>query len=187
MVGTGECERQQGGYEGTFERVVVALARRRVAMVPGAKDLCKCPMDPSDHDDIIWLHTQVCFSSTTRAYQSLVFFAFRKLTSQANGLSNIYDHISYTIRGLQEDNAALQNKIDQLEQGDPSAEVRLLREENSTLRARLASAAKEKSEITWERDALLRKLNGIKLLVDGPEVRPVSLLVYSPMNPHASP
>jgi len=46
-----------------------------------------------------------------------------------------------------------------------------LREENSALRARLASTSKEKSEITWERDALLRKLNGIKLLVDGPAVR----------------
>jgi predicted RNase H-like nuclease (RuvC/YqgF family) len=95
-------------------------------------------------------------------------FAFQQLTGQANGLSSIYERIAYTIRELQDDKAALQNRIEELEQGDPSVEVRRLREENSTLRARLATAAKEKSEITWECDALLRKLNAIKLLVDGP-------------------
>jgi hypothetical protein len=72
---------------------------------------------------------------------------------------------------LQDDKAALQNRIDELEQGDSSVEVLRLREENSTLRARLATSAKEKSEITWECEALLRKLNGIKLLIDGPAVR----------------
>jgi hypothetical protein len=95
-------------------------------------------------------------------------FAFQQLTGQANGLSSIYERIAYTIRELQDDKAALQNRIEELEQGDPSVEVRRLREENSTLRARLATAAKEKSEITWECDALLRKLNAIKQLVDGP-------------------
>jgi len=98
-------------------------------------------------------------------------FAFQQLTGQANGLSGIYERIVYTIRELQDDKAALQNRIEELEQGDPSVEVRRLREENSTLRARLATAAKEKSEITWECDALLRKLNGIKMLLDGPTVR----------------
>jgi hypothetical protein len=49
--------------------------------------------------------------------------------------------------------------------------VRRLREENTLLRARLATAAKEKSEIISERDALLRKLNGVKQLLDGPAVR----------------
>ena len=98
-------------------------------------------------------------------------FAFQQLTGQVNGLFSVYERIAYTIRELQDDKAALQNRIEELEQGDPSVEVRRLREENSTLRARLASAAKERSEITWERDALLRKLNGIKQLIDGPAVR----------------
>ena len=67
-----------------------------------------------------------------------------------------------------------------LKQGEPSVEVRCLHEENSTLRIRLATAAKEKSEITWECDALLRKLNAIKLLLDGPAVHsfPLSILFY---------
>lgn len=108
-------------------------------------------------------HTSHCLSST-----------FQQLTNQANGLSGIYERIAYTIRELQDDKAALQNRIDELEQGDPSVEVHRLREENSTLRALLATAAKEKSEITWECDALLRKLNAIKLLVDGPAVRSFS-------------
>ena len=106
-------------------------------------------------------------------------FPFQQLTGQANGLSGIYERIAYTIRELQDDKAALLNRIEELEQGDPSAEVRRLREENSTLRARLATAAKEKSEITWECDALLRKLNAIKLLVDGPAVRPFLSSPYS--------
>jgi hypothetical protein len=98
-------------------------------------------------------------------------FAFQQLTGQVNGLLGIYERIAYTIRELQDDKAALQNRIDELEQGDSSVEVLRLREENSTLRARLATSAKEKSEITWECEALLRKLNGIKLLIDGPAVR----------------
>lgn len=128
-------------------------------------------MDPSNHEDIVWLHTQVCLSLAIRAYHRLP-LTFQQLTGQANGLSSIYDRIAYTIQELQDDKATLQNRIDELEQDDPSAEVRRLREENSTLRARLATAAKERSEITWECDALLRKLNAIKLLLDGgPAVR----------------
>ena len=50
--------------------------------------------------------------------------------------------------------------------------MRRLRDENAVLHARLAAAAREKSEVTRERDALLRKLNGIKQLIDGPAVRP---------------
>ena len=111
----------------------------------------------------------------------LLSFAFQQLTGQANGLSGIYERIAYTIRELQYDKAALQNRIDELEQGDPSVEVHRLREENSALRARLATAAKEKSEITWECDALLRKLNAIKLLLDGPAVRSFPLFPYSSM------
>lgn len=98
-------------------------------------------------------------------------FPFQQLTGHANGLCGIYERIVYTIRELQDDKAALQNRIEELEQGDTSVEVRRLREENSTLRARLATTAKEKSEITWECEALLRKLNGIKQLIDGPAVR----------------
>jgi predicted nucleic acid-binding Zn-ribbon protein len=114
-----------------------------------------------------YVHFSLPFEHTTQWLS----FAFQQLTGQANGLSSIYERIAYTIRELQDDKAALQNRIDELEQGDPSVEVRRLREENSTLRARLATAAKEKSEITWECDALLRKLNAIKLLLDGPAVR----------------
>jgi hypothetical protein len=102
-------------------------------------------------------------------------FAFHQLTGHVNGLSSIYERISYTIRGLQDDKEALQDRIHELEQDNPSAEVRRLRDENTILRARLATAAKEKSEVTWERDALLRKLNGIKQLIDGPGVRPYIL------------
>ena len=50
-------------------------------------------------------------------------------------------------------------------------EVRRLRDENVVIHARLANAAKENSEVTWKRDALMRKLNGIKQLIDGPAVR----------------
>jgi hypothetical protein len=115
-------------------------------------------------------------------------FAFQQLTGQVNGLSSIYERIAYTIRGLQDDKAALQNRIEELEQGDPSVEVRRLREENSTLRARLATAAKEKSEISWECEALLRKLNAIKLLLDGPAVRSLPILFASiTSNPHFLP
>jgi hypothetical protein len=49
--------------------------------------------------------------------------------------------------------------------GDPSVEVRRLHEENSTLHAQVATTAREKSKITWECEALLRKLN-----LNGPAV-----------------
>ncbi|KAH9960420.1 hypothetical protein BC827DRAFT_393109 [Russula dissimulans] len=104
-------------------------------------------MDEADHEEIEWLHTQ--------------------LTGHVNGLSGIYEHISAAIRRLQDEKAELQSRVDQLEQDNPSAEVRRLREENSILRARLATAAKEKTEITWERDTLFRKLSSIKQLIDG--------------------
>jgi hypothetical protein len=103
---------------------------------------------------------------------------FQQLTGHANGLSGIYERIAYTIRELQDDKAALQNRIEELEQGDPSVEVRRLREENSALRAQLATTAREKSEITWECEALLRKLNSIKLLLDGPAVRSFPAFFY---------
>ena len=111
---------------------------------------------------------------------------FQQLTGHANGLSSIYERISYTIRELLDDKAALQGRIEELEQGNPSDEVRRLRDENAILHARLATAAKEKSEVTWERDALLRKVNGIKQLIDGPAVGlspfpPPSLLAYPRM------
>ena len=100
------------------------------------------------------------------------FLFSHQLTGHANGLSSIYERISYTIRELQDDKAALQGRIEELEQGNPSDEVRRLRDENAVLHARLATTTKEKSEVTWERDALLRKVNSIKQLIDGPAVRP---------------
>lgn len=60
--------------------------------------------------------------------------------------------------------------MEELEQHNSTAELRRLREENASLRAKLATAAKENTEITRERDVLLRKLNGIKQLIDIPEV-----------------
>lgn len=114
----------------------------------------------------------------------VIFSLFHQFTGHANDLSSIYERISYTIRDLQYDKVALQNRIEELEQDNPSAEVRRLRDENAVLHARLATTAKEKSEITWERDALLRKVNGIKQLIDGPAVRPFavppSILSYNP-------
>ncbi|KAI9508113.1 hypothetical protein F5148DRAFT_20640 [Russula earlei] len=104
-------------------------------------------VEPTDYEEIGWLHTQ--------------------LTVHVNGLSDIYEHISSAIYRLQDEKTRLQNRVEQLEQDDPSAEVRRLHEENSILRALLATAAKEKSEITWERDTLFRKLNTIKQLIDG--------------------
>ena len=94
-------------------------------------------------------------------------FAFRQVTDQVNKISNLKD----TIQKLIVDKVSLQSRIEVLEQGDPSVEMemRRLREENSTLRGQLATAAKEKLKITWEHDPLHRE--GIKQLVDGPLVR----------------
>jgi hypothetical protein len=72
---------------------------------------------------------------------------------------------------LQDEKLELQNRVEQLEQDNPSAELRRLREENSTFRARLATAAKEKAEVTRERDTLFRKLHSIRQLIDGLAVR----------------
>jgi hypothetical protein len=165
VVGTGECERRQEDYEETCRRC--GSCCRAVAMAPGVKRWTQAT-------------TKTLYGFTLKYAFRLPFehtghwlpFPFQQLTGQANGLSGIYERIAYTIRELQDDKAALLNRIEELEQGNPSAEVRRLRDENTTLRARLATAAKEKSEITWECDALLRKLNAIKLLVDGPAVRP---------------
>ena len=141
-------------------------------------------MDPTDHEDIAWLHTQVRLSPAVRAYKVIsYFFVFHQLTGHVNGLSGIYERISYTIQDLQDDKVALQNRIEELEQDNPSAEVRRLRDENAVLHARLATTTKEKSEITWERDALLRKLNSIKQLIDGPAVRSPPPSVHSPISP----
>jgi hypothetical protein len=125
-------------------------------------------------------------SEHTSHHHFFFYSVFHQLTGHANDLSGIYERISYTIRELQDDKAALQGRIEELEQGNPSDEVRRLRDENAILHARLATATKEKSEVTWERDALLRKVNSIKLLIDGPAVRlfpfpPPSLLAYPPL------
>ncbi|KAI0248838.1 hypothetical protein BJV78DRAFT_1232845 [Lactifluus subvellereus] len=106
--------------------------------------------DKTLHEDIAWLHVQ--------------------LSGYANGLSDIYHRICMTIQRLQDDKTELQNRVEELEQHNPTAELRRLREENASLRAKLATAAKEKTEVTRERDVLLRKLNGVKQLIDGPEV-----------------
>jgi chromosome segregation ATPase len=103
---------------------------------------------------------------------------FRQLTSHVNGLSGIYEHISAAIRRLQDEKIELQNRVEQLEQDNPSAEMRRLREENSILRAKIVTAAKEKSEIIWERDTLFRKLNSIKQLINSSTVRQPCRLPY---------
>jgi hypothetical protein len=78
------------------------------------------------------------------------------------------------IRRLEDEKSALQKRVKELERNDhPTSELRRLRDENATLRAILATTAKEKSEITRERDVLLRKLNGVKQLILDPTVRPV--------------
>lgn len=93
-----------------------------------------------------------------------------QLSDHAQGLSDIYDRICSTIRQFQEDKIELQNRVQELEQHDPSTELQRLREENAGFRAKLAAAAKARSEITRERDALLRKLNAVKQLVDGASI-----------------
>ena len=109
------------------------------------------------------------------------FSPFTQLTGHVNDLSHIYEHVAFAIQRLQDEKQGLQSKVDQLEQDNPSAEVRRLRDENSILRARLASASKAKAEVTRERDALFRKLYSIRLLIDGPAVRQAFIsLLYSP-------
>ena len=96
-----------------------------------------------------------------------------QLSGHAHGLSGIYERISIAIRRLEDEKSALQKRVKELEQNDhPASEVGRLRDENATLRAILATTAKKKLEVTHERDVLLRKLNGVKLLVLDPTVRP---------------
>jgi cell shape-determining protein MreC len=60
-------------------------------------------------------------------------------------------------------NRRFRKKLKELERDDhPTTEAQRLREENATLKAKLATTTKEKSEVTYERDVLLRKLNGVK-------------------------
>ncbi|KAH9972957.1 hypothetical protein BGW80DRAFT_276586 [Lactifluus volemus] len=103
-------------------------------------------MDQPEHEDIPWLNA--------------------RLSDHAQGLSDIYDRICSTIRQFQEDNAELQNRVQELEQHDPSTELQRLREENADLRAKLAAATTTMSEITWERDALLLKVHTIKQVLE---------------------
>ncbi|KAI0306861.1 hypothetical protein B0F90DRAFT_1813721 [Multifurca ochricompacta] len=105
-------------------------------------------MDPLDHEDIVWLRDQ--------------------LSGHAHGLSDIYERISLTIRQLEDEKIVLQKRAEELEQDYLTPDVHRLREENASLRAKLATAVTEKTEITRERDALLRKLNGVKQLIDSP-------------------
>jgi hypothetical protein len=97
------------------------------------------------------------------------------------------------IRRLEDEKSALQKRVKELEQDDhPTAELRRLRDENATLRAILATTAKEKAEITRERDVLLRKLNGVKQLILDPTVRPAcaTRIILNDINkklpPHSS-
>jgi hypothetical protein len=109
----------------------------------------------------------------TRSYyhnNHVLFCPSHQLSGHAQGLSDIYDRICSTIQQLQGDKTELQKRVGELEQNNPTADLHRLREENADLRAKLATAAREKTEITRERDVLLRKLNGIKQLIDGPAV-----------------
>ena len=103
---------------------------------------------------------------------------FTQLTGHVNDLSNIYEHAAFAIRRLHDEKQDLLSRVDQLEQDNPSAEVRRLRDENSILRARLATAAREKAEVIRERDTLFRKLHGIRQLIDGPAVRQAQLVIF---------
>ncbi|KAH9042855.1 hypothetical protein EDB84DRAFT_1472754 [Lactarius hengduanensis] len=106
-------------------------------------------MDPFGNDDIAWLHSQ--------------------LSDHAHGLNGVYVRVSRAIQRLEDEKSALQKRVEELERNDhPTSEARRLREENATLRAKLATTAKEKTEVTHERDVLLRKLNGVKQLVFDP-------------------
>ncbi|KAH8982799.1 hypothetical protein EDB92DRAFT_1892798 [Lactarius akahatsu] len=106
-------------------------------------------MDPFGNDDIAWLHSQ--------------------LSDHAHGLNGVYVRVSRAIQHLEDEKSALQKRVEELERDNhPTSEARRLREENATLRAKLATTAKEKAEVTHERDVLLRKLNGVKQLVFDP-------------------
>ncbi|KAH9071561.1 hypothetical protein EDB83DRAFT_2364678 [Lactarius deliciosus] len=104
-------------------------------------------MDAFGNEDIAWLHSQ--------------------LSDHAHGLNGVYVRVSRAIQHLEDEKSALQKRVEELER-DPTSEVRRLREENAALRAKLATTAKERKEVTHERDVLLRKLNGVKQLVFDP-------------------
>lgn len=133
-------------------------------------------MDPTEHEDIVWLHTKVRSSPRHPSIDVINHFTFNQLSGHANDLSTVYERIAFAIQRLQSEKAELQTRIDQLEQDNPSADVRRLRDENSMLRARLATTTRERVEVTRERDALFRKLHGIKQLIDDPAVRQSQLL-----------
>ncbi|KAH9062296.1 hypothetical protein EDB87DRAFT_1608401 [Lactarius vividus] len=106
-------------------------------------------MDHFGNEDIAWMH--------------------RQLSDHAHGLSGVYERISGLIQRLEGEKSELQKRVEELERDDhPTSDARRLREENATLRAKLATTAKEKTEVTHERDVLLRKLNGVKQLVFDP-------------------
>jgi hypothetical protein len=76
------------------------------------------------------------------------------------------------IQRLEDEKSVLLKRVEELERDDDTtSEARRLREENANLKARLATSAKEKMEVTHERDVLLRTLNGVKQLVLEPAVR----------------
>lgn len=82
------------------------------------------------------------------------------------------------IRHLEDEKSALQKRVKELErEDDPSSEARRLRAENATLKAKLATSAIEKMELTHERDVLLSKLNSVKQLVLEPEVHRIYALL----------
>jgi hypothetical protein len=118
-------------------------------------------------------HRMAQRSSTLFIPDGIIRFMFCsscQLSDHAQGLSDIYHRISLTIQGLQDDKTALQNRVAELEQHNTMVELQRLREENASLQAKLAKATKAGTDITRERDILLRKLNGIKQLIDGPAV-----------------
>lgn len=85
------------------------------------------------------------------------------------------------IRRLEDEKSALQKRVEELERGDrPTTEAQHLREENAMLKAKLATTTKEKSEVSHERDVLLRKLHGVRQLVLDPMVRRASLRCVVP-------
>ena len=99
-------------------------------------------------------------------------FLCLQLSGHAHALSGIYERVSLAMQRLEDEKSALRKRVEELERADdPKSEVRRLREENATLKAKLATSAKEKREVTHERDVLLRKLNGVKQLILEPAVR----------------
>jgi hypothetical protein len=131
------------------------------------------------------LATKISPGCTVKYVHSLKIHSYRspsfQLSGHAHGLSGIYERISMAIRRLEDEKSALQKKVEELERDDhPTTEAQRLREENATLKAKLATTTKEKSEVSYERDVLLRKLNGVRQLVLDPVVRRASLRCVVP-------